>query len=62
MKAEKFRQLDEKSLESRLQGARDELMKLKAQLASGGSIDNPSKIKILKQDIARILTIQNEKH
>lgn len=37
-----------------------ELSKLRATIASGGSIENPGRIKALKKTIARILTIQRE--
>lgn len=47
-------------LDSELEKKRGELAHIRAQLASGGSIENPSKVKLLKKDIARILTIKRE--
>lgn len=37
-----------------------ELLKLKAMVASGGSIENPGRIKALRKTIARILTVNRE--
>lgn len=57
----RLRALDDGALASKLEGARNDLMKIRAQLASGGSIENPSQIKELKKEIARILTLQKER-
>jgi len=37
-----------------------ELLRLRAMVASGGSVENPGRIKALKRTIARILTINRE--
>ena len=38
-----------------------ELMKLKAQVSRGTPPENPGKIRVIKKNIARILTYQNQK-
>ncbi len=60
MKLRDLRKQNREGLENRLNGARKELMNLKSQLSSGGSIDNPGEIKHLKKEIARIHTILGE--
>jgi large subunit ribosomal protein L29 len=45
--------------EKRLQELRAELARLKAQ-AHRGSLENPSSIRKIKREIARILTVMNE--
>lgn len=39
---------------------RVELARLKAITKSGGSIENPSRIREIRKAIARLLTVQNE--
>ncbi len=39
---------------------RIELARLKATTKSGGSIENPSRIREIRKAIARLLTVQNE--
>ena len=39
---------------------RVELARLKATTKSGGSIENPSRIREIRKAIARLLTVQNE--
>ena len=39
---------------------RTELARLKTMVEAGGSIDNPSRINLLRKTIARILTIEAE--
>jgi large subunit ribosomal protein L29 len=39
---------------------RTELVKLRKNVKSGGSIENPARIREIRRTIARILTIQNE--
>ena len=50
---------NEKRLETLIE-LQTELRKVTSMTKSGGSIDNPSRIKELKKAIARILTIQGE--
>jgi len=44
----------------KLNELRAELMRLKAMVKAGGSIENPARIRELRRAIARILTIENE--
>ncbi len=58
-KKKDFRENPDK-LESRLIAARKELMDVRAQLSSGGSIGDPTKPRELKKEIAALLTIKHE--
>jgi large subunit ribosomal protein L29 len=60
LKADKIRQMDERERERTLLDLREELMMLYSQQTGGGISDNPAKAKILRKQIARILTIKNE--
>ncbi len=60
MKARELRQLASEELESRYEELMEQLFKLKIQ-KSIGQLDNPAKIKQVKKDIARILTILRER-
>lgn len=59
-----FKEISELSGEERterLRGIELELMKERAQIASGASAQNPGKIRMLRRTIARIRTIENQK-
>lgn len=58
--AEKIREMDERERERNLITLREELMMLYSQQTGGGISDNPAKAKLLKKQIARILTVKNE--
>ncbi|MFX1587599.1 MAG: 50S ribosomal protein L29 [Promethearchaeota archaeon] len=58
--AEKVREMDERERERTLITLREELMMLYSQQTGGGIADNPAKAKLLKKQIARILTVKNE--
>jgi large subunit ribosomal protein L29 len=60
MKAKEVRALTVDEMEGKLTELRDKLFKQKIQ-KSLGQADNPFKIKTTKKDIARIITILNEK-
>ena len=60
LKADKIREMDERERERTLLNLREELMMLYSQQTGGGISDNPAKAKILRKQIARILTIKNE--
>jgi ribosomal protein L29 len=60
LKADKIREMDEIERERTLLDLREELMMLYSQQTGGGISDNPAKAKILRKQIARILTIKNE--
>lgn len=58
--AEQVRQMGERERERTLMDLREELMMLYSMQTGGGLADNPAKAKLLRKQIARILTIMNE--
>ena len=58
--ANKVREMDERERERTLITLREELMMLYSQQTGGGISDNPAKAKLLRKQIARILTVKNE--
>jgi ribosomal protein L29 len=58
--AKKIREMDERARERTLLTLREELMLLYSQQTGGGISDNPAKAKMLRKQIARILTVKNE--
>jgi ribosomal protein L29 len=59
--AQKVREMDERERERTLITLREELMMLYSQQTGGGIADNPAKAKMIRKQIARILTVKNEK-
>ena len=59
MKAEEVRGLSEKEREEKIEDINQEIFNLRLQLATG-KIENPSRIRFLRRDIARLKTIQLE--
>ncbi len=60
MQAEKYRDLTDDELTSKMKDAKAELFNLRFQLATG-QLDNPKRIKEIKKDIARIQTVRKER-
>jgi len=58
--AEQVRQMDDRERERKLVDLREELMILYSTQTGGGVSDNPAKAKMLRKQIARILTIIKE--
>ncbi|MFX0007681.1 MAG: 50S ribosomal protein L29 [Promethearchaeota archaeon] len=58
--AKKIREMDDRERERALITLREELMMLYSMQTGGGLSDNPAKSKILRKQIARLLTIMNE--
>ena len=58
--ANRIREMDERERERSLITLREELMMLYSQQTGGGISDNPAKAKLLRKQIARILTVKNE--
>ena len=58
--AEKIREMDEREKERTLINLREELMMLYSNQTGGGLSDNPGKAKVLRKQIARVLTVLNE--
>ena len=55
MKAKEIRELSNDDLTTKLQEGRAELLNLRFQMATS-QLDNTARIKIVKKDIARLLT------
>ena len=60
MKINKIKEMSSPELEKELVELKNELFKLRFQLATNG-LDNPMKIRNTKKDIARIKTVLREK-
>ncbi len=58
--AKKIREMDERERERNLINLREELMMLYSMQTGGGLSDNPAKAKLLRKQIARILTVMKE--
>ena len=61
MKASEIRKMSAKELDTKLHDLKDELFKLRFQHAIN-QLDNPHKIADVKKDIARVMTVINEKN
>jgi large subunit ribosomal protein L29 len=61
IKKNEFRRLTEAQLKEKMNELKKELMRLNTQKSSGGSLENPGKIKSVKKTIARIITMLSEK-
>jgi large subunit ribosomal protein L29 len=59
-KGAELREADESELENRLAEAKQELFNLRFQIVTG-QLDNSARIKDVRRDIARILTVLREK-
>lgn len=55
-----MRKMKPEDQESKLVELRMELARLRATQAMGGTPENPSRIKVLRKTIARLMTIQHE--
>jgi len=60
MKAEKIRDLTDKEIEEQLKNLRKELFNLRYQLATH-QLNNSARMKLVRKDIARLLTIKRER-
>ena len=60
MKASEIRKMNASELDAKLLELKDELFKLRFQQAIN-QLDNPARLKAVKKDIARVLTILTEK-
>ncbi|MFN8009305.1 MAG: 50S ribosomal protein L29 [Terriglobia bacterium] len=60
MKAEKIRELSEDELKARLQESREQMFRLRFQMATGQT-EGLSKLRTLRKDIARMKTIGQER-
>jgi large subunit ribosomal protein L29 len=60
VKAEELRKLSLEELQEKLRESKEELFNLRFQAATG-QLDNTSRIREVKKDIARIFTVLKEK-
>ena len=60
MRARELRELTDEELEMRLADTRQELFNLRFQSATG-ALEQPARLKLAKREIARILTVRNER-
>ncbi len=60
IKAEEIRNMGPTERARALKDLREELMLLYSNQTGGGISDNPAKVKLLKKQIARMLTVINE--
>ena len=56
--AEQIRNMDEREIERSLFDLKEELMMLYSTQTGGGLSDNPAKAKMLRKQVARILTVK----
>jgi large subunit ribosomal protein L29 len=59
-KPEELRDLSDDELDTKLAEAKEELFNLRFQLVTG-QLDNPMAIKVMRKEIARILTVVRER-
>jgi len=60
MKAKEIRDLDAAELDAKLKSLKEELFRLRFQLATA-ALENPMRIRQVKKDIARVHTILSER-
>ncbi|MDW7970344.1 MAG: 50S ribosomal protein L29 [Nitrososphaerota archaeon] len=60
MRINEIRKMTKEERMKKLTELRAELAKLRALQAMGGSLENPSRIRLIRRTIARILTINKE--
>jgi large subunit ribosomal protein L29 len=60
IKARDLRDMSDDQLETALHDRRQELFNLRFQAATG-ALDNSSRLKLAKREIARILTVRNQR-
>lgn len=60
MRPKELRDLTDEELARRLAETRQELLNLRFQSATG-ALENPTRLKLTKREIARILTIRQER-
>ena len=59
-RAKDLRELNDEELETKLKETRQELFNLRFQSATG-ALENSARLRLAKREIARILTIKNER-
>ena len=60
MKAAEIRELTVEQIQAKLNDAREELMKLRFQQATG-ELQDTSRLRLLRRDVARLATVMTER-
>ncbi len=60
LKTEEIREMDKSERKEKLYELRDELLHEQGVAAMGGAPESPGRIRAVKKNIARILTVMNE--
>ena len=60
LRAKEIRQMNQKEINERLDALKDSLLKERASVAMGGAPKNPGRIRSLRRQIARIMTVESE--
>ena len=60
LKAIDIRKMSDDERQNRIEETKNEIATQKALVASGGALENPGNMKLLKRQLARLLTIQAE--
>jgi large subunit ribosomal protein L29 len=60
LKANELRDLTDEELDEKMRETRKQLFNLRFQHATG-QLDNPRKLRLVRQDIARIMTVQGQR-
>ncbi|MCS7134949.1 MAG: 50S ribosomal protein L29 [Candidatus Aenigmarchaeota archaeon] len=61
MKKKDLKKMNDAELDKLLKDLRLELMKERGNIAMGGTVKNPGRIREIRKNIARILTIKTER-
>ncbi len=61
MKKKDLRKMSDVDLDKQLKELKLELMKEKGNVEMGGNVKNPGKIRAIRKNIARILTLKTER-
>lgn len=59
MKAKEIRELGAEELEAKIREVRKELADMKLKHASGAQVEKPGRMRALRREIARMLTVRN---
>ncbi len=59
MKTNELKELGAEELAAKIREARKELADLKLKLASKVDVEKPARIRLMRREIARMLTVQN---
>jgi len=60
LKAADIRKMSDDERQNRIEETKNEIANQKALVASGGALENPGNMKLLKRRLARLLTVQSE--